>query len=449
MSLRTSLLRTLENPSLSVNDRVELCCEATRRLENTGEYEEACKVLSDYWPRVGAAPKVADLESTTAAELLLRAGVLTGIIGSQRQIHGAQEAAKDLLKQSHSIFESRRIIKKIAEARTELALCCWRTDDLNEARDYLKEALSLLTLDSELKAKAILRLSIVEHSAHRDQKAFRMLTKYESLFLRINNHTLKGCYFTTLGNRLENLAELQKRSEYIDRALIEYAAASYYLEFSGHRQYLANVETNLGYLFFKINHFAEANEHLNRARRIYVSIKDSRTAAQVDETRARILLEQGRLTEAERVIRSAVRVQEKGGNTFLLTEALITYGKVLARRERYRASLNTFRKAIDLSDQEGLVNRATEAMVATFRELGEYLAVSERGQLLSGFALGQDRLSRERELIKLALEQSKGKISPAARSLGVSWQWLSYALRTRFPDLQHYRTPARPRKRKE
>src|SRR6185369_8200917 len=38
MSLRTSLLRTLENPQLSVNDRVELCCEVTRKLENRGEY---------------------------------------------------------------------------------------------------------------------------------------------------------------------------------------------------------------------------------------------------------------------------------------------------------------------------------------------------------------------------------------------------------------------------
>jgi tetratricopeptide (TPR) repeat protein len=449
MSLRASLLRTLENPNISVNDRVDLCCEVTRKLENRGEYEEARKVLSDYWPRIGEAPNVAGLEPNTAAELLLRVGVLTGIIGTYRQIPDAQETAKDLLTQSQSIFEAHQVIKKIAEVRTELAYCYWRTNDLDAARNCLKEAFAHLTTDSELKAKAILRLSIVEHSAHRDQKAFRMLTKYESLFLRVNNHTLKGCYFTVLGDRLVNLAELGEHPDYIDRALIEYAAASYYLELSGHRQYLANVETNLGYLFFKINHFNEANEHLNRARRIYVRIKDARTAAQVDETRARILLEQGRLREAERVIRSAVRVQEKGGNTFLLTEALITYGRVLARTKRYGESLATFRRTVALSDQAGLVNRATEAMVAVFRELGEYLAVSEGGQLLSGFALGQDRLSRERELIKLALEQSKGKISPAARSLGVSWQWLSYALRTRFPDLQHYRTPARPRKRKE
>lgn len=448
MSLRASLLRELENPSLSVDRRAELCCEATRELENKGEYEEARKVLGDYWPRIGEQPKVEGLEPNVAGELLLRAGVLTGIIGAYRQIPDVQEIAKDLLTQGHSIFESRQNKKKIAEAQTELALCYWRTDDLNEARDCLREALALLTIDSELKAKAILRLAIVEHSAERNQKAFRILTKHAPLFDRINNHTLKGCYFTALGNRLENLAESERHGEYVDRALIEYAAASYHLELSGHRQYLANVETNLGFLYFKIHRFNEANEHLDRARRIYVNIKDARTAAQVDETRARMFLEQGRITEAERVARSAVRVQEKGGNYFLLTEALITYGRVLARSERYAASLGTFRRAIELSDSAALVNRAAEAALAAFRELGEHLAVSECGQLLSGRALGQDRLSREREVIKLALEQSKGRVSKAAQSLGVSWQWLGYALRTRHKDLLTERTPVRHRRKR-
>jgi tetratricopeptide (TPR) repeat protein len=448
MSLRASLLRILENQSLSVDSRAELCCEVASKLENKGQYDEACKVLSDYWRRIGEDPKLDGLEPSTAAEILLRAGVLTGIIGAHRQIPDAQETAKDLLTHSHSIFESRQIVKKIAEVQTELALCYWRTDQLNEARDCLKEALSLLTIDGDLKAKAILRTAIVEHAAERDDKAFRILNKHAPLFLRLNNHTLRGSYHITLGDRLVNLAASHDQSDYIDRALIEYAAASYHFDLAEHRPYLANVETNLGYLYFKINRFDEASEHLGRARRIYMSIKDARTAAQVDETRARMFLQQGRIAEAERVARSAVRVQEKGGNTKLLTEALITYGRVLARSESYAAALATFRRVIDLSDNAGLVNRAAEATLAAFRELGDHLVVSQRGQLLSGLGLGQDRLSREREVIKLALEQSKGRVSRAARNLGVSWQWLSYALRTRHKDLQDKRTPVRHRQRR-
>ena len=446
MSLLASLLRELENPNLSVNDRVQRCCEATRDLENRGEYEEARKALSDYWPRIGEAPNLEELEPSTAAELLLRAGVLTGILGAYRQIPGAQERAKDLLTQSQSIFEARQAIKKIAEVRSELAYCYWRTNDLEESRDCLKEAISLLTIDSELKAKALLRLSLVEHSMERDQKAFRILTKYAPLFSKLNNHTLRGTYHVTFGNRLENLAELQKRRDYIDRALIEYAAASYHFELAEHRPYLANVETNLGYLYFKINRFDEANEHLNRARKIFGNLKDAGSAAQVDETRACVFLAQGRITEAERKVLSALHVQEKAGNAYLLTEALITYGRVLARNKSYAAALGTFRRAIELADNAGLANRATEAIVAAFRELGDHLVIAERGQLLSGRGVGQDKRAMEHEVIKFALEQTDGKVTPAARLVGMSHQALTYALRTRHKDLQAKRKPPRQSK---
>lgn len=142
MSLRTSLLRTLEDQTLSVDSRVELCCEATRELENRGEYEEAWKALRDYWPRIGEAPKLAGLEENTAAELLLRAGVLTGIIGALRSIPEAQTVAKELITRSRVIFESRQNQKKIAEAQIELAFCHFRTHNVNEARACLKHALS-------------------------------------------------------------------------------------------------------------------------------------------------------------------------------------------------------------------------------------------------------------------------------------------------------------------
>lgn len=449
MTLRASLLRILENSSLSVDSRVESCCELTRELENRGEYEEAQKVLRDYWPRVGEAPKLAGLEENTAAELLLRAGVLTGIIGAYRPIPDAQAIAKDLLTQSYSIFESRQNQKKIAEAETELAFCHLRTHDLNDARACLKQALSLLTIDNELKAKALLRLSNVEHAAERDLKAFRILEGHAHLFLRLNNHNLKGCYFTALGNRLENLGESTKRVEYIDRALIEYAAASYHFRLGEHRPYLASVENNLGFLYFRINRYHQAHEHLDRSRRVFGNLKDAVSAAQVDETRACVFLAEGRIAEAERKVLSALRVQEKHGNVYLITEALITYGRVLARSERYSAALGTFRRAIELADNAGLANRGAEAIVATYRELGSHLVISDGGHLLSGHGVGQDKLAMEHEVIKIALEQTDGWVSRAARLAGMSHQGLAYALRTRHKDLQDKRKPPQQRKQRQ
>ena len=136
MTLRASLLRELVNPNLSVGGRAELCCELARDFENKGEYEEAREVLSGLWPRIGERPNLRGLEASTAAEVLLRAGVLTGFIGSSHQIADAQEKAKNLISESLSIFEARKFIKKIAEAQIELALCYWRTGEYDEALIY-------------------------------------------------------------------------------------------------------------------------------------------------------------------------------------------------------------------------------------------------------------------------------------------------------------------------
>jgi len=162
MALPPSLLRELENPNLSVDNRAELYCQAAKTLEYKGEYEKARRLLADYWTRIGERPNLEGLEPSMAAEVLLRAGVLTGWISSRSEIADAQEKAKNLISESLTIYESLSYRKKIAEAQTELALCYWRSGELNEARDLLNEALSRLPAHNEVKAKAVLRLAIVE-----------------------------------------------------------------------------------------------------------------------------------------------------------------------------------------------------------------------------------------------------------------------------------------------
>jgi len=449
MTLRASLLRELANTHLSVDRRAELCCELAKEFENKGQYEEARKTLSDYWRRIGERPNVEGLQPINAADVLLRAGVLTGIIGSKNQVTHAQEDAKDLISESYAIFEARRAKKKIAEAQTELALIYWRTGEINEARDCLKTALALLRIDSDLKAKAIIRLAIVEFRAAQHEKALRILTKHAPLFDRIHNHTLKGSYHDTLGNALEDLSVLKKRRDYVDRALIEYAASSYHFEQAEHECYLASVENNLGMLYFRINQYDDAHEHLDRARRIFINLKDFGSAAQVDETRACVFLQQGRVADAERVARLAVQNQEKTGRHALLAEALITHGRALARLENYGAALIAFRRSMDLSEDAGNVRQSADAARAAFQEIRERLVVSEVSHTVSGHGWGHDKRTIERDLIKLALEQAKGSVTHAARNLGISYPALNYMLNTRYKDLLKYRTPVRRRPRKQ
>lgn len=447
MTLGASL-REIENRNLDVVGRAELCCELAKTFENKGEYAKARKMLGHFWQHIGERPRLEGLQPSTAGELLLRVGVLTSAIGSTTQFAEAQEAAKNLISESLTLFQSTNNQKKTAEAETELALCYWRTGEINEARDLLKDALSLLTIDSELKAKAIARLAIVERTAPNYGKALRILTENAALFETINNHTLKGSYHVTLGTVLENLWESKNR-DYVDRALIEYAAASYHFERAGHRGYLASVENNLGFLYFKLNRCEQAHEHLDHARRVLVSLKDFGTIAQVDETRARVFLKQGRIIESERAARAAVRSLEKTGRHALLAEALITHGRALARLKRFGASLGAFRRSADLSALTGNLTSAAEAALAAFQELREHLVAWESGQHISGRGWCNDKQSREHDVIKIALQNAKGSITHAARDLGVSYQWLSYKLRTKYQDLLKERTPVRHRKRRQ
>src|SRR5918911_1688492 len=245
MTLHSSLLRQLENPNLSQGQRAELHCQLAKELEERGDYDAARLAMGEFWQRIGEYPNIRGLEQSTAGEVLLRVGTLTGWIGSSQRITDAQETAKNLISESITIFGSLNYVKKILEAQTELSVCYWRQGSYDEARIILQGVLARLTTDNELKAKAILRHSIVERSASRFSDALRILTDGAALFKKINNHLIKGGYHNEFGVVLKNLAESERREDYIDRAFIEYAAASFHFERAGHKPYRALVENNL------------------------------------------------------------------------------------------------------------------------------------------------------------------------------------------------------------
>ena len=118
-----------------------------------------------------------------------------------------------------------------------------------------------------------------------------------------------------------------------------------------------------------------------------------------------------------------------------LVESLTTHGTALARLGNYGAALSTFRRAIDGSQQIGCLNRAGQAALAVFQEMGDRLAVHAKGSLISGRSLNEEIQSLEHDLIKHSLEANDGSITRAAKNLGISYQELHYMLNTRHKDL--------------
>ncbi|HKS28776.1 MAG TPA: hypothetical protein VJS44_13205 [Pyrinomonadaceae bacterium] len=443
MASVSSLLRQLSNKNLSPDERAHLRCQLAKRREDAGQYEAARQAMDELWQRIGEQPNIEGLQPSVAGEVLLRAGVLTGWIGSCNQITESQEAAKNLISQALTVFETLSYSKKILEAQNELALCYWREGRYSEARLILKNVLARLTADSELKARAILRTALVECSAGYHRDALKILRDKASLFEKINNHTVRGSYHNQLAMIYRVLAEAGKR-DYLDRAFIEYTAASFHFEEAKHKRYLANVENNLGLLYFTANRYKEAHRHLDYARLLMARLKDKEGAAQVDETRARVFLAEKRNTEAEKAAQSAVRTLEQSQH-YALAEALITHGRAQAWLGRTEHARITFYRALEISEESGALARAGEAALCIVRELGGRL---EEVQTLSEkLPLVKELRRYEHDLIKQALIREQGSITQAARLLRTSHQHLAYLVERRHKDLLPLRTPAKRRQK--
>ncbi|MFN2515188.1 MAG: tetratricopeptide repeat protein [Pyrinomonadaceae bacterium] len=458
-------------------------CFQARELERAGDYEGARKALSGIWGVVGQRPLTESLQPATKAEVLLRAGTLSGWIGSARQIGGAQESAKDLIGESLRLFETLGDQDKIAEVKTDLAICYWREGALDEARVLFHQALANAKLP-ENKLRVLVNVTTVEIGSGNYQSSLNLLDRAAPLLEQTEDNGIKGRYHSHRAVTLRNLGGTDP--EYLDRALIEYSAASFHFQAAGHIRYVASVENNIGFILLQLQRYEAALEHLDSALNIFVSSKDLGSAAQVNETRAQVFLAQQSYVEAERWATTAVRTLEKGDGLSLLAEALITQGTALARLGKEQDARASLDRAISISETAGDGHSSARAYLVMIEELQNSLGAGEAANLYrkadqrignatdkatlarlrkcasialnsslangpteqsTGENLEQQLLYFEAQLIKKALDEANGSITRAARVLGVTHQGLAYIISTRHEKLMWLRRPVRTRRR--
>jgi tetratricopeptide (TPR) repeat protein len=494
MDLQLSVIS--EQTDFSVVDNVIPLCELAKGLEEAGEFESAAETLQPFWRGLAHRPETDGLDDQAKAELLLRTGTLTGWLGSARQVTGAQELAKDLISESAAIFETLGMTEKVAEARVDLSTCYWREGALDEARVTLRLVLDgLKDSRSEQKLRALSNTAMIERAATRDRDALRIYMEAAPLFEVSTSHALKGKFHNAYAMLLRSLGSSENREDFIDKALLEYSAASFHFEQAGHRRFQARVENNVGFLFATIGKFSEAQEHLARARSLHLSVGDHGGAAGAEDTRAQAFLLEGKYDQAERAARSAVRSLQRGGEQALLAEALTTHGKALARLKQAHIAKTTLDQAIDIAQTAGNPDRGGIAAVTAIEELTSYLSTDalqeyyrtaesllthsqNRSVMIRlgecarrvlaatgnqeaatesptqtettrqpGFSLDVEVLRYEGSLIRKALEDSGGSVTRAARLLGVTHQGLAFILNGRHSDLLSIRTPVKRRRR--
>ncbi|HEX8136451.1 MAG TPA: tetratricopeptide repeat protein [Pyrinomonadaceae bacterium] len=455
-----------------IQDLLARCTKADE-LIYAGQYEEAREVLGELWRGVAVRPNVSGYPPKITAEVLLRCGSLSAFLGDA-QAKDTQERAKDLLTEALRIFQAYDLKTKVSEAQYELGVCYWRTGAYEEARIVLNQARTGAT--PEQYGKIVVVRALVEIFSGRYEEAQDILIEARPSFENAS-HALKGRWHGHMGLVLRRLS--QGRIEFLDKAIIEYTAAIYHYEQAGHIRYCGNNLNNLAFLLYKLGRYPEAHEHLDKAYSIFTRLKDPGNVAQVEETRARVLLAEERYEEAGRVIIEVVDTFEKSGEQGLLADALRIKATIEARQMNYEDSLHTFRRAINTAEQAGAFSSAGSAAVAMIEELGELL--SERrlyhlyqraDRLLSVtqdaeeiarlrtcarivihklygpdldelFTLPEAVLKYEARFIEQALKEERGSVTRAARRLGLSHQTLGAILKTRHQNLQS----KKPRKR--
>jgi len=491
----TAQLTTLrkQTEGLSRSERAKLCCDAAKQLEKVGELEAAAEALEEFWPDRNEAPIMDGLDDPTTGRVMLRVGALIGSLGSAGQIPGSQERAKDLITQSVEIFEGLLDNVRAAEARGDLALCYWREGAFDEARINLADALSRLgEAQPDLRAVLLIRAGIIEERTRRLQSAINFYNEAQPLVDKSEDHVLKGSFHFEYGLVLRRLAAPENREDYLDRALIEYAASSFHYEQAGNQRAQGRVENNLGYLYFTIGRYKDSHRHLDRARNLFSNIKDMMMVASIDETRSRVLLYENRPADAERLIRQSIRALERGGEQSLFAEALTTYGVVLARLGRHARSRELLERAMEVAEVAGDLEGAARAKISVIEELtsqtsaeelaAEYQAAvslltdsqdpttarrlinsalrvvdalmpsqQEEPQVeqtsWDGFSFKREVLKIEKRLIEHALRDAGGSVTRASRLLGFRHhQSLIALINSRHRDLLGTRSAVRKRR---
>jgi tetratricopeptide (TPR) repeat protein len=218
-------LPKLQTSHLTANEEALHRCQVALEHKDREDYAGAQEVMRDLWQGIDQRPETGGLHPSIAAEVLLCVGIVTSWMGSKNQIEDAQEIAKNFITESIAYFESVNDVMKIGAARTEIAYCYWRDGELNEARIMLREALKKLTTEGTTRARALLKLTVVECSAARYDEALGILADNATLFQKIRNHAVKGTYHTEFAIILRNLAKSENKDEYLRQAISEFQKA--------------------------------------------------------------------------------------------------------------------------------------------------------------------------------------------------------------------------------
>lgn len=472
-------------------------CDLAKKLEDSGEYSSAAGAMGNWWRGVGVRPDVDVLAVIHRASVLARVGAISGWLGSMQQVSGSQDQAKDLIGEAATLFESIGEQTQWAESRSDLAVCYWREGSFDEARVILKNVLeSVYGLSAELTGKILLRSVNVEISTRNYDRAMELISRATHVASG-GSALLRGKLYFHRALIQRKDGEERNRPDLLTASIADYKNAATHYQKAKHKIYMAATENNIGNVYRLLNDPQNAHLHFDNAISLYTKLKDRTHAAQVYDNKAQALLAEGQFEDARIAAQASVAMVRNGDEQALLAESLTTLGVIYARSGNTDEGARSFHEAKEIALTVGDVDGAGNALLTHLEELGSGLSpvvfdqlYFEAGELFqnspkpsfvdrlkkigdkrpeaeahveipvglqvdvqpsienidwSNFSMPEAVRIYEGKIILAALTATNGKVTKAARLLGVSHQNLSLMLKQRHKELNHFLAPRKPR----
>jgi predicted ATPase/class 3 adenylate cyclase len=350
-------------------------------LERRYEAARASWRLSDF-PVVSAEMQEVLRAAEEAGDRGIQARALAALsevtLSRQADVPRAEELAREAL----AIAEEDDDLSRIDALRMLETVAWWR-GRLTESESFIEEQLRIARRLGrvDFESEALLSLAAIYVSRGEEPRAEPLLERAHALAEESGSLTAKAYAFS-------QSAELHILSGRREEALADYERARELFEEVGAAARLARTHMKIGRVIRKTS-LAEAERHFREAIRILKPLEDRGTLCEVQRSLAEVLLEQGRLDEAEMY---ALRAVETVGPQDIHSQSTTKKSLALVRAAQGRdeEAEALFRDAIETLERTEYMRYLSEPLSAIVR----FLEDRDRAEEAEVFA---DRLAEVRE----------------------------------------------------
>lgn len=311
------------------------------KLERTGRYEEALRLLSD-GETPGTLPDVTGLARQDAAELLLRFGVLVGFDGHSRGISGSQGRSKDILTAALDTFAASGDMVRVAECENFIALAYWRTGEHREAEVWVEQALARdISPTGDVRLYSHVVRSLILLSLRRHEENVVYCRSNEETFRLHGDAFLNGSLFANLGISLKDLGRTSEALAYLD-------LAKAFHERSGHKHYLGTASNNLALLYKDVGRFHMAHFSVDKAIAVYKKIGDKAREGSSLETKAQVYLAEKKLDRAMDTIGRSIQLLRRTENKDYLAESIMSRARIFVAQDNFADAILSLIEAVEI-----------------------------------------------------------------------------------------------------